>query len=146
MGCYFILQGIFPTQGSNLCLLYWQADSLPLSYLRSPSVKKEMVVLDNSGRLSVSCAKLRCTRWWSVRRWWRWGCLSSWRAHTEFRLASPYNCASQFLKVNFSLYILVILFLRSTLTSTAMIPILQMGKPRHRDFRQLARECPAEKW
>ena len=32
-GCHFLLQGIFPTQGSNPCLLsllYWQADSLPL--------------------------------------------------------------------------------------------------------------------
>ena len=28
--CYFLLQGIFPTQGSNLHLL-WQTDSLPLS-------------------------------------------------------------------------------------------------------------------
>ena len=27
MGCYFLLQGIFPTQGSNLCLLHWQVDS-----------------------------------------------------------------------------------------------------------------------
>ena len=30
----FLLQGIFPTQGSNphlLCLLHWQADSLPLA-------------------------------------------------------------------------------------------------------------------
>ena len=25
----------FPTQGSNPCLLHWQADSLPLSYFRS---------------------------------------------------------------------------------------------------------------
>ena len=32
VGCYF-LQGIFPTQGSNLCLLHWQADSLLLSHL-----------------------------------------------------------------------------------------------------------------
>ena len=23
MGCHFLLQGIFPTQGSNLCLLHW---------------------------------------------------------------------------------------------------------------------------
>ena len=33
--CHFLLQGIFPTQGSNSCLLHllhWQADSLPLSY------------------------------------------------------------------------------------------------------------------
>ena len=28
-GCSFLLQGIFPTQGSNLGLLYWQGDSLP---------------------------------------------------------------------------------------------------------------------
>ena len=30
----FLLQGIFPTQGSNMCLLsllHWQADSLPLT-------------------------------------------------------------------------------------------------------------------
>ena len=26
--CHFLLQGIFPTQGSNLSLLHWQADSL----------------------------------------------------------------------------------------------------------------------
>ena len=32
-GCYFLLQGIFLTQGSKpcfLCLLHWQVDSLPL--------------------------------------------------------------------------------------------------------------------
>ena len=34
VGCHFLLQGIFPTQGlspSFLCLLHWQADSLPLA-------------------------------------------------------------------------------------------------------------------
>ena len=34
--CHFLLQGIFPTQGSNphlLHLLHWQADSLPLYHL-----------------------------------------------------------------------------------------------------------------
>ena len=33
VGCHFLLQGIFPTLGSNPCLLHllhWQADSLPL--------------------------------------------------------------------------------------------------------------------
>ena len=33
-GCHALLQGIFPTQGSNLCLLHllqWQAGSLPLA-------------------------------------------------------------------------------------------------------------------
>ena len=32
VGCNFLLQGIFPTQGSNLYLLHWQADSLSLSH------------------------------------------------------------------------------------------------------------------
>ena len=32
MGCHYLLQGIFPTQGSNLRLLHWQVDSLPLSH------------------------------------------------------------------------------------------------------------------
>ena len=34
VGCHFILQGIFPTQGSNsrlLCLLHWQVNSLLLA-------------------------------------------------------------------------------------------------------------------
>ena len=40
-GCHLLLQGICPTQGSNLrlcvlCLLHWQADSFPLSHLGSP--------------------------------------------------------------------------------------------------------------
>ena len=29
--CYSLLQGILPTQGSNLHLLHWQVDSLPVS-------------------------------------------------------------------------------------------------------------------
>ena len=39
VGYHFLLQGIFPTQGSNthlLQLLHWQADCLPLSHLGSP--------------------------------------------------------------------------------------------------------------
>ena len=31
VGCHFLLQGIFPNQGSNPHLLHWKADSLPLS-------------------------------------------------------------------------------------------------------------------
>ena len=39
VGCHFLLQGTFPTQGSNPCLLrllHWQADSLPLNHLGIP--------------------------------------------------------------------------------------------------------------
>ena len=40
VGCHFLLQGIFLTQGSNsllLHLLHWQADSLPLSQRANPN-------------------------------------------------------------------------------------------------------------
>ena len=36
VGCHFLIQGIFLTQGSNLGLLHWQVDSLPLNYPGSP--------------------------------------------------------------------------------------------------------------
>ena len=36
VGCYFLLQGIFLTQGSNPHLLHWLVDSLSLSHLGSP--------------------------------------------------------------------------------------------------------------
>ena len=40
VGSHFLLPGIFPTQGLNphlLCLLHWQADSLPLCHMGSPN-------------------------------------------------------------------------------------------------------------
>ena len=44
VGCHFLLQGIFPTQGSYPCLLHWPVSSLPLSHqgkqdLKSASTK-----------------------------------------------------------------------------------------------------------
>ena len=36
VGCHFLLQGIVLTQGSNPCLLYWQADSLLWNHQASP--------------------------------------------------------------------------------------------------------------
>ena len=46
MGCHALLQGIFPTQGSKLGLLYllhWQVDSLPLEQPGKP-----LLVMSNS--------------------------------------------------------------------------------------------------
>ena len=40
--CHFLLQGLFLTQGWNLCLqhlLHWKVDSLPMSHLRSLAVQ-----------------------------------------------------------------------------------------------------------
>ena len=48
MRCHFLLQGIFPTQGSSLCLvclLHWQADSLPQRHLGSPATLSSKVII-----------------------------------------------------------------------------------------------------
>ena len=44
VGCHFLLQGIFLTQGSNLGLLHllhWQADSLPLEPAGKPNPNQD---------------------------------------------------------------------------------------------------------
>ena len=49
VGCHDLLQGIFPTQRRNLCLLHllhWQADSLPLAPPGQPTV--ELTPLKNN--------------------------------------------------------------------------------------------------
>ena len=47
MGCHFLLPGIFPTQGSNLHLLHWQVDSLPLNHPGSPPCPLELYKIPN---------------------------------------------------------------------------------------------------
>ena len=42
--CHFLFQGIFAIQGWNPHLLNWQADSLPLSYQRSPIISSIKLV------------------------------------------------------------------------------------------------------
>ena len=57
MGCNFLLQGIFPIQGSNPNLLHWQGDSLPLSHLGSQWNAVVVVVQP------PSCVQLFATPW-----------------------------------------------------------------------------------
>ena len=52
VGCHFLLQGTFPTQGLNLRLLYWQASSSSLSQQESPS------------HSSIAQTKITEYRWW----------------------------------------------------------------------------------
>ena len=56
VGCHVLLQGIFPTQGSNHCLLHWQADSLPLSHQGSQSYLQ-------NGKLEIGTENDRRTGW-----------------------------------------------------------------------------------
>ena len=53
-GCHFLLQGLFPTQGLNLLLLHWQADSLPLSHLGSPYWEVDKAIQDLTASESLS--------------------------------------------------------------------------------------------
>ena len=50
--CHFLFQEIFPTQGSNLSLLHWQADSLPAE----PSGKSPLGERVSSKYLETGCA------------------------------------------------------------------------------------------
>ena len=45
VGCHSLLQGIFPTQRSDPCLLHWEVSSLPLSHQRSPCLETFASVL-----------------------------------------------------------------------------------------------------
>ena len=44
MGCHFLLQGIFPTQGLDSSLLHWQVMPLPLSQQGSPTGKSTFII------------------------------------------------------------------------------------------------------
>lgn len=43
VSCHVLLQGILPTQGSNLCLLHWQVGSFPLAF--TWEARKEMILV-----------------------------------------------------------------------------------------------------
>ena len=51
VGCHFLLQGIFLTQGLNLCRLHWQTDSFTLSHQESHLlITKWLIVLISTFR------------------------------------------------------------------------------------------------
>ena len=62
MGCHFLLQGIFPTQGLNprlLCLLHWQAGSLPLA---PPGKPMKLLFQGHIDNVDVLCPDLEYER------------------------------------------------------------------------------------
>ena len=60
VACHFLPQGVFLTQGVNMYLLHWQADSLPLSYLgsRNWALSWELRADSSDGCLAVSFCSL----------------------------------------------------------------------------------------
>ena len=62
VSCHFLLQGLFPTKGSNsrlLRLLHWQVDSLPLSHMGSPY---EYVQFSSVTQLCLTlCNSMNCS-------------------------------------------------------------------------------------
>ena len=74
VGFYALLQGIFLTQGSNSHLLYWQMDSLPLSYLFNFYIEILKVEIYISCKIlcMLSCfshVRLFATAWTVAHQW-----------------------------------------------------------------------------
>ena len=67
-GCHFLLQGIFPTQGPNPHLPYWQADLLPLSHLESPQSSQTDILLASTHRPQSQVGLRKVTH----RTWQSW--------------------------------------------------------------------------
>ena len=74
VGCHFLLQGIFLTQGSNLRLLHllhWQADSLPVSHQGNPtdfySLSKWTIKFHFGASFSSTYTKIG-----TIQRWLAW--------------------------------------------------------------------------
>ena len=67
VGCHFLLQGIFPTQGLNPCLLHWQLDTLPVSHQGSlVHVPKAYIAVISHCYFSTFCRK-KCHLWLAFR-------------------------------------------------------------------------------
>ena len=63
VGCHFLLQGIFPTQGSNPHLLHRQANSLPLSTWEAP-LPTIMYTIDSEWEPAVCQGTPPRVLWW----------------------------------------------------------------------------------
>ena len=56
--------GVFSDQGSNVCLLHWQVDSLPLSHQGSPSEPIRVYLFTDTVVVQLlSCVRLSVTPW-----------------------------------------------------------------------------------
>ena len=66
VGCHFLLQGIFPIQGLNLCLLcllHWQTGSLPLA---PPGKPNNLIMASKWSTEKKSCTSFILNQKWEM--------------------------------------------------------------------------------
>ena len=66
VGCNALLQGIFPTQGSNLHLLYCRQILYPLSHMGSSRFVIKLLLIWATLCSIFQDKKQRCSWWWSI--------------------------------------------------------------------------------
>ena len=96
--CHFLLQGIFPTQGSNVCLLHWQVDSLPLTHHRSHIYTSVVQLLSHvqlflTPRTAIPQAFLSFTISWSLLKLMS---IESVMPSNYLILCRPFSCPQSF--------------------------------------------------
>ena len=128
MGCHFLLQGIFPTQGLNLCLLHCRQypalqgfpcgstlKNLPAMYeawLRS--LGQEDLLEEHGNPLQYSCLENHMDRgaWWAiahgVAKSWIWFNWLSTYAHTKEALPF-YISLNLFANILLSIFVFVLM-------------------------------------
>ena len=72
-GCHFLLQRIFPTRGSNPCLLHWGVGSLPLNHLGSPYSFIEKKNFWSFGTVTSGWPRLHSSGFWQHFQCFFWG-------------------------------------------------------------------------
>ena len=101
-GLPFLLQGIFPTQGLNLSLLHWHADSLPLSYQGSPLY------------ISAHC---NCKMLSTAPDTDKHTCITKWQPHLQLILAGSIHSKNTDLETRQTwIWIFVLLLIRSVMS------------------------------
>ena len=133
VGCHFLLQGIFPTQGSDpqlLCLLHWQEGSLPLAPPGKPSrlyVPVYKLLLPETSRPHIWQTPLHLSKL-------RWDCIESGAFLPALKAPSLplLILASVLFLCLFTRYTvrLPFVYVSSSLPTIRVLPVVQSSAPR----------------
>ena len=130
VGSHFLLQGIFPTQGSNLKSPALQADSLPTELRVKPQIHRKEVL----GNRSLSPHFLGSTGWSPISlhiQHWRHLVSESLRAQTSVRTGRPWWTWGHPVKLNLRCKCPSGSSSLRTVETTALESIILLCFPRH---------------